>query len=101
MVVEGRGSTIVPTKQRYIIRVIKSAFRCRPLRCQCYFFGGAARRVLRALDALPSIIGGVLSWLLTFSSKAVGWLVEHVWLSVTGIGAMVIIYIRDQRKNNS
>ena len=43
---------------------------------------------LKALDALPCIIGGVLSWLLTNLSIAVGWLAEHVWLFVTGVGAL-------------
>ena len=50
---------------------------------------------LKALDALPGIIGGLLSWLLTFLSNTVGWLAEHVWLFVTGVGAMIIIYIQN------
>ena len=56
---------------------------------------------LKALDALPGIIGEVLSWLLPTLSKAVGWLAEHVYLFVTGVGMMVIIYIQNQRKTNS
>ena len=33
--------------------------------------------------------------------KAVGWLAEHVWLFVTGVGATVIILKQNQRKTNS
>ena len=45
---------------------------------------------LKALDALLGIIGSILSWLLSTLSKAVGWLAEHVYLFVTGVGMMVL-----------
>ena len=56
---------------------------------------------LKAFDALPGIIGSILSWLLSTHSKAVGWLEEHVYLFVTGVGMMVLVYIQNQRKNKS
>ena len=55
---------------------------------------------LKALDSLPGIIGGLLSWLLSTLSKAVGWLAEHVHIFVTGVGKMVLVYIQNQRKPN-
>ena len=54
---------------------------------------------LKALDALLGIIGGVLSWLLSTLSKAVGWLAEHVYLFVTGVGMMVVsLYTKSTKK---
>ena len=53
VIVEGRGSMTVSTKQRYIIRVIKSAFRSLPFCCSCYFLG-ARLAGYRKLTRTPS-----------------------------------------------
>ena len=49
----------------------------------------------KALDALPGIIGSVVSWLLSTASKAVGWLAEHTWAIFVAIGGLLLIAARE------
>lgn len=47
----------------------------------------------KAVDALPSIIGAIVSWLLNFLSKTASWLAEHVWALVVAAGGLLYVYI--------
>ena len=52
----------------------------------------------KLLAALPGIIGGIVSWLLNMMSGAVGWMAEHLWVFVSGIGALLLIYLNKHLK---
>ena len=36
----------------------------------------------KALDALPGILGGIVSWLFSTASKVVGFMAEHLWMLI-------------------
>jgi hypothetical protein len=41
--------------------------------------------------ALPGIIGSVVSWLLSFLSKSVGWMADHVWALVGPVAGVLYL----------
>ena len=49
---------------------------------------------LKAIDALPGIIGSIVSWLLSTLSKAVGWLANNIWALVVAAGLLMYDYLR-------
>ena len=42
---------------------------------------------LAALGALPGVIGAIVNRLLKTEGEAVGWVAEHMWAMVVGVGA--------------
>jgi len=50
----------------------------------------------RAAAALPGIIGSIISWLLNFISKSVGWLAQNLWALVVGLGGLLYVTARDK-----
>ena len=40
----------------------------------------------KAAEALPGIIGGILSWILNRAKHVVGWVSQNLWALVAGIG---------------
>ena len=50
----------------------------------------------RAAAALPGIIGSIISWLLNFISKSVGWLAQNLWALVVGVGGLLYVTARDK-----
>ena len=43
------------------------------------------RLEIKAAEALPGIIGGIISWILNRGKDVVGWVSQHLWALVVGI----------------
>ena len=41
---------------------------------------------MKAAEALPGIIGGIISWILNRAKDVVGWVSQNQWALVVGIG---------------
>ena len=44
---------------------------------------------IKAAEALPGIIGGIISWILNRAKDVVGWVSQNVWALVVGIGRLI------------
>ena len=44
---------------------------------------------IKAAEALPSIIGGIISWILNRATDVVGWVSQNLWALVVGIGGLI------------
>ena len=48
---------------------------------------------MKAAEALPSIIGGIISWILNRVKDIVGWVSQNLWALVVGIGGLIYTYM--------
>ena len=48
---------------------------------------------MKAAEALPGIIGGIISWILNRAKDVVGWVSQNLWALVIGIGGLIYMYI--------
>ena len=48
---------------------------------------------MKAAEALPGIIGGIISWILNRVKDVVGWISQNVWALVVGIGGIIYTYM--------
>ena len=48
---------------------------------------------IKAAEALPGIIGGIISWILNRVKDVVGWVSQNLWALVVGIGGFIYTYI--------
>ena len=48
---------------------------------------------IKAAEALPGIIGGIISWILNRAKDVVGWVSQNLWALVVGIGGLIYIPI--------
>ena len=48
---------------------------------------------IKAAEALPGIIGGIISWILNRAKDVVGWVSQNVWALVVGIGGLRYTYM--------
>ena len=48
---------------------------------------------IKAAEALPGIIGGIISWILNRAKDVVGWVLQNVWALVVGIGGLIYTYM--------
>ena len=48
---------------------------------------------MKAAEALPGIIGGIISWILNRVKDAVGWVSQNLWALVAGIGGLIYTYM--------
>ena len=48
---------------------------------------------MKAAEALPGIIGGIISWILNRAKDVVGWGLQHLWALVVGIGGLIYTYM--------
>ena len=48
---------------------------------------------VKAAEALPGIIGGIISWVLNRAKDVVGWLSQNLWALVVGIGGLIYTYM--------
>ena len=48
---------------------------------------------IKAAEALPGIIGGIISWILNIVKDAVGWVSQNLWALVVGIGGLIYTYM--------
>ena len=48
---------------------------------------------MKAAEALPGIIGGLISWILNRAKDVVGWVSQNLWALVVGIGRLIYTYM--------
>ena len=48
---------------------------------------------MKAAEALPCIIGGIISWILNRAKDVVGWVSKNLWALVVGIGGLIYTYM--------
>ena len=48
---------------------------------------------MKAAEALPGIIGGIISWILNRAKDLVGWVSQSLWVLVVGIGGLIYTYM--------
>ena len=48
---------------------------------------------IKAAEALPAIIGGIISWILNRAKGVVGWVSQNLWALVVGIGGLIYTYM--------
>ena len=44
---------------------------------------------MKAAEALPGIIAGIISWILNRAKDVVGWVLQNLWALVVGIGGLI------------
>ena len=52
---------------------------------------------MKAVEALPGIIGGIISWILDRAKGVVGWVSQNLWALVVGVGGLIYIYVVTKR----
>ena len=53
---------------------------------------------MKAAEALPGIIGGIISWILNRVKDVVGWVSQNLWALFVGIGGLLIYTYMVTRK---
>ena len=48
---------------------------------------------MKAAEALPGIIGGIISWILNRAKDVVSWVSQNLWALVVGIGGLIYMYM--------
>ena len=48
---------------------------------------------IKAAEALPDIIGGIISWILNRAKDVVGWVSQNLWAMVVGIEGLIYTYM--------
>ena len=48
---------------------------------------------MKAAEALPGIIGGIISWILNRAKAIVGWVSQNLWALVVSIGGLIYTYM--------
>ena len=48
---------------------------------------------MKAPEALPGIIGGIISWILNRAKDVAGWVSQNLWALVVGIGGLIYTYM--------
>ena len=48
---------------------------------------------MKAAEALPGIIGAIISWILTRAQDVVSWVSQNLWALVVGIGGLIYTYM--------
>ena len=48
---------------------------------------------IKAAEALPGIIVGIISWILNRGKDIVGWVSQNLWALVVGIGGLIYTYM--------
>ena len=48
---------------------------------------------MKAAEALPGIIGGIISWILNRAKDVVGWVSQNLWALAVGIGGLIYTYM--------
>ena len=51
------------------------------------------RLSMKAAEALPGIIGGIISWIPNRAKDVVGWVSQNLWALVVGIGGLIYMYM--------
>ena len=48
---------------------------------------------MKTAEALPGIIGGIISWILNRAKDVVVWVSQNLWALVVGIGGLIYTYM--------
>ena len=48
---------------------------------------------MKGAEALPGIIGGIISWILNRAKDVVGWVLQNLWSLVAGIERLIYTYM--------
>ena len=48
---------------------------------------------MKVAEALPGIIGGIISWIINRAKDVVGWVSQNLWALVVGIGGLIYTYM--------
>ena len=48
---------------------------------------------MKAAEALPGIIGGIISWILNRAKDVVGWVLQNLYDLVVGVGELIYTYM--------
>ena len=48
---------------------------------------------IKAAEALPGIIGGIISSILNRAADVVGWVSQHLWALAVGVGGLIYMYM--------
>ena len=48
---------------------------------------------IKAAEALPGVIGGIISWILNRAKDIVGWVSQNLWALVVGIEGLIYTYM--------
>ena len=48
---------------------------------------------MKAAEALPGIIGGIINWILNRTKDVVDWVSQNLWALVVGIGGLIYTYM--------
>ena len=48
---------------------------------------------IKAAEALPGIIGGIISWILNRAKDVVGWVSQNLWALVVFVGGLIYTYM--------
>ena len=57
----------------------------------------SGRLGIKAAEALPDIIGGIIHWILNRAKNVVGWVSQNLWALVVGIGGLIYTYMVTRR----
>ena len=52
---------------------------------------------IKAAEALPGIIEGIISWVLNRAKDVLGWVSQNLWALVIGIGGLIYTYVVTRR----
>ena len=52
---------------------------------------------IKAAEALPGIIGGIIIWILNRVKDVVGWVSHNLWALVVGVGGLIYTYVVTRR----
>ena len=52
---------------------------------------------IKSAEALPDIIGGIISWILNRAKDVVGWVSQNLWVLVVGVGGLIYTYTVTRR----
>ena len=52
---------------------------------------------IKAAEALPGIIEGIISWILNRAKDVVGWVLQNLWALVVGIGGLIYTYMATRK----
>ena len=48
---------------------------------------------VKAAEALPGVIGVIISWILNRAEDVVGWVSQNKWALVIGVGGLIYMYM--------
>ena len=52
---------------------------------------------MKAAEALPGIVGGIISWILNRAKDVVGWVSQNLWALVVDIGGLIYTYMATRK----